>query len=134
MYKVDVPVWLFCEFMRELEKRQDNTPVHNKIWNMWEDTWCQMEAKLIDIFLVDKDSYVEAISEHSFVIENIFSHEWRVVLSVLESTHRVLKSRAIFCQDTEDQDIRAYEVDESAILLSIVRRIVTDCDREYGSN
>ena len=131
LHKLSIPLWLFSLWMRELELHQDHTSVHGLLWSLWEEVWLDVEAHMIDIAKQDPDAYVAILTDEDFVIDNLAGSEWRVVLEIATKVHQQIRLEAKFFEDTDEQSNKAFEVDSSAIVLSCLRRIISDYTKNY---
>ncbi len=108
--------------------------LHGDLFEMWQDSWLDLEAKLVDLSRVDGDEYVKMMCDEVVTLEKLEGAEWRLWEGVMKRVHESLKLRARVSEDTMDQGESAYKLDESSVALGVMRRIMSDWSRGYISD
>ena len=127
MRELRLDVWKFVRLMVGMEEylggaERGKGSAVKRLYDKWEDTWVDLDAKLIDLGKHDMDAFAELMMDQEVVLEQVSDPECEIVANQLDRVLRQIKAQLSKTDDVGDVEDLSFERDELVLTIRDLRQ------------
>ena len=125
MFDLRFVVWQFVRLMVQVEDslKQEKAPDLKRIYDLWEDIWVDLDARLVDLGRKDGDAFADLMMNQEVICEQVTAEDKDTVCGELAKVVDSMTAQLAATDDAQAVEELSFEREELTLLMKDLKAL-----------